>query len=196
MEVVSFTTPAVLPQLKSPWYKLDRRLDEPQSRSGRGCEEKNSPPLPGLEAPIIQTVAQGYTTELSLLFLALVTIGRRFLCIEMSIMNRPSPNTNFSETTYFISPVVTGEKNSPIVAHACRKRRLKWVLSAWGNNWATQFPDPPGWGLGMGLTTPPRKKSTVRKPKMWPRNSQIDCIEITGRSPLRRWRSALDCRAI
>jgi hypothetical protein len=26
--------------------------------------------------------------------------------------------------------VVTGEKNSPTVAHACRKRRLKWVLGA------------------------------------------------------------------
>jgi IS30 family transposase len=24
--------------------------------------------------------------------------------------------------------LVTGEKNSPTVAHACRKRRLKWVL--------------------------------------------------------------------
>jgi hypothetical protein len=32
--------------------------------------------------------------------------------------------------------VVTGEKNSPTVAHACRKRRLKWVLGAWGYNWA------------------------------------------------------------
>jgi hypothetical protein len=48
----------------------------------------------------------------------------------------------------------------------------------------------------MGLTTPPRKKSTVRKPKMWPRNSQIDCIEMTGRGPLRRRRSALNCRDI
>jgi hypothetical protein len=28
--------------------------------------------------------------------------------------------------------VVTGEKNSPTVAHACRKRRLKWVLSQVG----------------------------------------------------------------
>jgi hypothetical protein len=36
--------------------------------------------------------------------------------------------------------VVTGEKNSPTVAHACRKRRLKWVLDAWGHNWATQSP--------------------------------------------------------
>jgi hypothetical protein len=36
--------------------------------------------------------------------------------------------------------VVTEEKNSPTVAHACRKRRLKWVLGAWGYNWATQSP--------------------------------------------------------
>jgi hypothetical protein len=48
----------------------------------------------------------------------------------------------------------------------------------------------------MGLMTPLWKKSTVRKPKMWPRNSQIDCTEMTGRSPLRRRRSALDCRPI
>jgi hypothetical protein len=34
--------------------------------------------------------------------------------------------------------VVTGEKNSLTVAHACRKRRLKWVLGDWGYNWATQ----------------------------------------------------------
>jgi hypothetical protein len=26
------------------------------------------------------------------------------------------------------------------VAHACRKRRLKWVLGAWEYNWATQSP--------------------------------------------------------
>jgi hypothetical protein len=30
------------PQGKSPWYPLDRRLGGPQSRSGRGGEEKNS----------------------------------------------------------------------------------------------------------------------------------------------------------
>jgi hypothetical protein len=38
-----------LPQGKSPWYPLDRRLGGPQSRSGRGGEEKNSQPPPGLE---------------------------------------------------------------------------------------------------------------------------------------------------
>jgi hypothetical protein len=35
-----------------------------------------------------------------------------------------------------ISRVVTGEKNSPTVAHACRKRRLKWVLPQVGG-WST-----------------------------------------------------------
>jgi hypothetical protein len=32
--------------------------------------------------------------------------------------------------------VVTGEKNSPTVAHVCRKRRLKWVLPQ-VRGWAT-----------------------------------------------------------
>jgi hypothetical protein len=41
--------PAALPQGKSPWYPLDRKMDGPQSRSGRGGEEKNSQPLPGIE---------------------------------------------------------------------------------------------------------------------------------------------------
>jgi hypothetical protein len=57
--------PAILPPGKSPWYPLDRMLRGPQSRSGRGGEEKNSQPLPGLEPPIIQPVTQRYTTELS-----------------------------------------------------------------------------------------------------------------------------------
>jgi len=37
---------------------------------------------------------------------------------------------------------VTVEKNSPTVAHACRKRRLKWVLG------------PPGWGLEHRASNP------------------------------------------
>jgi hypothetical protein len=57
--------PAAVSQGKSPWYPLDRRLDGPQSWSGLGDEEINSQPLPGLEPPIIQPVAQRYTTELS-----------------------------------------------------------------------------------------------------------------------------------
>jgi hypothetical protein len=58
-------TPASYPQGKIPWYVLDRRLGGPQSRSGRGAEEKNSQPLPGLEPPIIQAVAQHNTAELT-----------------------------------------------------------------------------------------------------------------------------------
>jgi len=41
--VVSFT-PRPLPQGKSPWYPLDRRLGGPQSRSWRAGEKKNSHP--------------------------------------------------------------------------------------------------------------------------------------------------------
>jgi hypothetical protein len=37
-------TPVALPQERSPWYPLDRRLGGPQSRSGRGGEERNSQP--------------------------------------------------------------------------------------------------------------------------------------------------------
>jgi hypothetical protein len=65
--VVSFTTWPLYLEEKSPLYPLDRRLNGPQSRSGRGGEKKNSHPLPGLEPPIIQAVAQPYTTELSMM---------------------------------------------------------------------------------------------------------------------------------
>jgi hypothetical protein len=44
---------------------LDRRLGGPQIRSGRGGEEKNYELLPGFESPIIQHLAQSYTTEIS-----------------------------------------------------------------------------------------------------------------------------------
>jgi hypothetical protein len=55
------------PQGKILWYPLDRRQGGPRSRSGRGGEEKNSQPLLGSNprAPIVQSVAQRYTTELS-----------------------------------------------------------------------------------------------------------------------------------
>jgi len=42
--------PVALPPGKSLQYPLDRRLGGPQSRFGRGGEEKNSlPPLPGFQ---------------------------------------------------------------------------------------------------------------------------------------------------
>jgi hypothetical protein len=46
---VQLQAPAALSQGKSPWYPLDRRLGGPQSGSGRGGEEKNSKPPPGIE---------------------------------------------------------------------------------------------------------------------------------------------------
>jgi hypothetical protein len=55
---------AALPPRKE---SSDRRLGGPQNRSWhRG--EKNSQPLAGLEIPIMQPIAQRYTTKLSRLF--------------------------------------------------------------------------------------------------------------------------------
>jgi len=56
--VVSFTRLPLYPQGKSPWHPLDKRLDGPQSRSGRGGIEKNSRPLSEFHPLIIQLVAQ------------------------------------------------------------------------------------------------------------------------------------------
>jgi hypothetical protein len=67
--VISFTPRPLYLQGKSPRYALDKRMGGPQSRSGRGGEEKNSQPLPELEYAIIQAVDQHYTTELSRLHL-------------------------------------------------------------------------------------------------------------------------------
>jgi len=45
------------PRERVPWYPLDKRLGGPQSQSGCSSEE-NFQPLPGLETPIIQPIAQ------------------------------------------------------------------------------------------------------------------------------------------
>jgi hypothetical protein len=50
----SVSRPGRLTPGKEPLVPLDRRLDGPHSRSGRGGEEKNSQPLPGHEPPVIR----------------------------------------------------------------------------------------------------------------------------------------------
>jgi hypothetical protein len=47
--VVSFTPRPLYPEGKRPCFSLEKRLGGPQSRSGRGGEEKNSHPPPGIE---------------------------------------------------------------------------------------------------------------------------------------------------
>jgi len=41
--VVSFTAQPLYPQIKSPWYPLDRRLGKPQNQSKCGAKEKKIP---------------------------------------------------------------------------------------------------------------------------------------------------------
>jgi hypothetical protein len=61
--MVSFTPRPLYRQGESPLYPLDRSLDEPQSSSGCGGEEKNSQPRreSSPRTPIVQSVAQRYT---------------------------------------------------------------------------------------------------------------------------------------
>jgi hypothetical protein len=75
MEVSSLLdAPAALPWGKEPWYPLDRRLGVPQSRSGRGGEEKNSQRLPGLEPPIIRLIAKKIVRSPMFSFLIFKTV--------------------------------------------------------------------------------------------------------------------------
>jgi hypothetical protein len=53
---------ALLPGIE-PLVPIGQETGWIPDRSGRGGEEKNSQPLPGLEPPIIQPVAQHSTTE-------------------------------------------------------------------------------------------------------------------------------------
>jgi hypothetical protein len=63
-------------------------------------------------------------------------------------------------------------KNSPKVASACLKRRLKWVPGAWGYNWATLRPgdvNTEAWssrlGVRRGSDNPTLLNIIVRKPE-------------------------------
>jgi hypothetical protein len=50
--------------------------------------------------------------------------------------NGPHPEL-FLSRLHLLPVSWTGNKNSPTVTHACRKRQLKWVPGAWRYNWAT-----------------------------------------------------------
>jgi hypothetical protein len=57
--VVSFTPRPLYSQGNSPWYTLDRRLGGPQSRSGRGGEEKVLPEKVGVLSGYTPTSSRG-----------------------------------------------------------------------------------------------------------------------------------------
>ena len=44
-------------------------------------------------------------------------------------------------------------------------------------------PGPPGWRLGVGFTTPPRKNPSVRKPEMWPQKGLVEEVHYGGEGP-------------
>jgi hypothetical protein len=73
-----------------------------------------------------------------------------------------------------------GLYNSPTVTHACRKRRLKWVPSAWGYSWATLSPgviNTETWSsrLGAGLTIQLCTKFIVTKTRKGRPGPDLGC---------------------
>jgi hypothetical protein len=63
-----------------------------------------------------------------------------------------------------------GLKNSPTVTHACRKRRLLWVPSAWGYRWATLSPgdvNTETWSSRLGGWALDKQSSPVKRLLLW-----------------------------
>jgi hypothetical protein len=80
------TARPLYPKGKVPWYQLDRGLGGPQNRSGRGGEEKNSQHIPGVESPIIEPVAQRYTSELSQLHVCFLRYVNVFSFLGVALL--------------------------------------------------------------------------------------------------------------
>jgi hypothetical protein len=74
--------PAALAAGKEPLVLIGQ-----EAGCGRGDEKKNSPPLPGLEPPIIQSVVQRYTTELSLLLMKLNVQLETKISLHQNLIN-------------------------------------------------------------------------------------------------------------
>jgi hypothetical protein len=87
-----------------PWYPLDRRLGELQSRSGRDDKVKNFQPLPGLQPAFIQPVAQRYTTEQSRLLREFYFVNHKSVknlrhCCNLNILHEKENNAIFEFVT-------------------------------------------------------------------------------------------------
>jgi hypothetical protein len=100
--------PATLLSGKEPQYPLDRRLDGPQGRSGRGGEEKNSQPLPGLEPRssssycILTLVYQQYRwsnkNAITLILWTYWNVQSSVMC-KLSALILKFPSANWSHVT-------------------------------------------------------------------------------------------------
>jgi hypothetical protein len=97
--------PPALPPGKEPLVSMDRRMGESQTRSGRGGEEKNFYPLPGLEPLITQAVAQRYTTELC----RVLSVGLTRRNVEMK-SDVPTIGKQFLYLLFFVA--ITDNRNN------------------------------------------------------------------------------------
>jgi hypothetical protein len=92
-----------------PIYPLDKRLGGPQSRFGRGGEEKNSQLLTGFEPPVNQPLAQRHTTEQTrrTIFRRYILILSLHLCLGLPNGLFPSGFPTKILYTHLFSPIRT-----------------------------------------------------------------------------------------
>jgi hypothetical protein len=128
--VVSFTPRPLYPQGKSPWYPLDRKLGEPQSRSGRGGEEKNSQPPPAIEPSNLDRPARSPALYRLSCHGSLVILHS---CKFRNGLNIPQISGQW-KINYFLFSQMSFDniciKNLPIVGFICMKKLfcLFWYM--------------------------------------------------------------------
>jgi hypothetical protein len=119
--LVSFTTRPLFLWGKSLWYPLDRRLGGPQSRSGRGDEEKNSQP-----------VSQRYTNELSPEKTVAQVLRQRPAGLTNSVVQSPSWEANSRSASQEVSRLLWNTKFITVStkAHYWSLFWARWIRSA------------------------------------------------------------------
>jgi hypothetical protein len=121
----------------------------PKTRSGRGGEEKVSHHCPCRESKKARSFVAILTELLQLLSWH---INKSWHINESVFISMCSSLEENAQWEGRVSPSILPKvlsvpvwwpwvKNSPAIAHACRKRRIKWAPSAWGYSWATRAPE-------------------------------------------------------
>jgi hypothetical protein len=134
--VASFTFQPLYPQERVPRYPLDRRLDGPQSLSGRGVEERNShsPPESNPDHPIVKPIVSRYTDW---------AIPAHAIFVMLTYKTG-------SLTTYRDASVISTQQNFIIpVPVVCK-------LLPWNRRFAIDFKRSPYWTINI-----PQKKIII-----------------------------------
>jgi hypothetical protein len=168
MGVVSFTSRPLYRQGKSPWYPLDMKLGEPQSRSGRSGEEKNSQPLSVLQPPFIQLAVQCYTTEPSGSYVVSVRISFRLFNSNPSIF--ATTRLLNPQCPIFLEKLTVTQLVTKLPAFHATRNGVYWIRR-WPLSWNRRIkPHRPFFNIHSKIILPsmPRSSECFSLRVYWP----------------------------